>query len=275
MTRMLSLPALLLAIGLLASRTGLVLHEIGGHWGPAAAFGCTLGEIRLFVFGGGWVEFACTRVSLAHSLVIDLGGIALQLVLGAALMLAARRRPDGALGLAALCVGSLWIAHALFYLATGVHYGVGDGRTLHQLLGDRRVGLVAAGSGALVAVCACFATALARRLASRLPDASRFARAASLAAAILAASAAHGALALGEQRLRADPVYAATFTPEREVAIAAEVRRFEQTQPRSPAEVERARREITARHAPPFPLRPWLGAAMALAAVAGIARGVR
>ena len=94
MTRMLSLPALLLAIGLLASRTGLVLHEIGGHWGPAAAFGCTLGEIRLFVFGGGWVEFACTRVSLAHSLVIDLGGIALQLVLGAALMLAARRRPD-------------------------------------------------------------------------------------------------------------------------------------------------------------------------------------
>lgn len=274
MSRFLSLAALLLASGLLASRTGLVLHEIGGHWGPAAAFGCSLGEIRLFVFGGGWVDFECARLTLAQSLAIDLGGIALQIVLGAGLVLAAARRPRGVLGLALLCVGMLWIVHGLFYLVTGVHYGVGDGRTLHRLFGDRRAALVVVGSGVLVVACAGFATALARRLSHRLPDRPLPARVVWLAAAILAAAALHGALAWGEQRLRADPVYAASFTPEHETAIAAEVRRFEQARPRTPDEVVAARREITARRTP-FPLRPALGAAMALAALAGIARGLR
>lgn len=274
MRRFLSLAASLFALGLLASRTGLVLHEIGGHWGPAAAFGCELGEIRLFVFGGGWVDFACAGLDPGRALAIDLGGIALQLGLGTVLLLLARRRPSGAAGLALLGVGLLWIVHGLFYLVTGVHYGVGDGRTLHRLLGDGRGWLVAAGSGALVAACAGFAAALARRVANRLPERPRVARVGWLAAAILAAAALHGVLAWGEQRLRADPVYTASFTPEHEAAIAAEVQRFAQAKPRTPDEVVAARREIAARRTP-FPLRPALGAAMALAAGAGIARGLR
>lgn len=274
MSRFLTLAALLLGIGLVASRTGLVLHEVVGHWGPAAAFGCTLGEIQLFVFGGGWVDFTCAQLTAAQALAIDLGGIALQIALGSGLLLAARRWPREPLGLVLLCVGLLWIVHALFYLVTGVHYGVGDGRTLHQSFGDRRVLLVATGSAVLVAICAGFAATLARRLSRRVPDGGTPMRVAWLAAAILVASALHGALAWGEQRLRADPVYAASFTPEHEVAIAAEVRRFEQAKPRTPEEIAAARREIAARRAP-FPLRPALGIAMALAALAGIARGLR
>lgn len=274
MLRFLSLVALLFALGLLASRTGLVLHEVGGHQVPAAAFGCTLGEIHLFVFGGGWVDFGCTDLDLAQALTIDLGGIALELVVGTGLVVAARRRPAGPASLAVLCVGALWIVHALFYLVTGVHYGVGDGRTLHRLLGDRRVWLVGAGTFAAVAACACFADALARRVAPRVPAASRQGRVALLATAMLAAAALHGALAWGEQRLRADPVYAASFTPEHEERIAADLRRFEQARPRTPEEVSAARRAIVAKRTP-FPLRPVLGTAMGLAALAGIARALR
>ena len=274
MSRFLSLSALLLAIALLASRTGLVVHEIGGHWGPAAAFGCVIGEIRLFVFGGGWIDFSCADITRWQSMTIELGGIALELVLGTGLLFAARRRPHGMPALVLLCIGLLWILHALFYLVTGVHYGVGDGRSLHQLLEDRRAPLVFGGSAVLVAGCGIFATSLARRLADRLPTGSRFTRSIRLAAAIFVATGVHGALMWGEQRLRADPVYAASFTPEHESAIAAEVKRFEQAQPRTPAEVEVARREIAARRTP-FPLRPILGAAMACAALAGLVRGVR
>jgi len=33
-----------------------VLHELGGHYGVARSFGCSLTELRLYLFGGGWVD---------------------------------------------------------------------------------------------------------------------------------------------------------------------------------------------------------------------------
>jgi hypothetical protein len=274
MKRFFALTSLLFALGLLASRTGVVLHEIGGHWGVAAAFGCRLREIHLFVFGGGWVDFDCAPLTAARALAIDLGGIALQLAVAVPLLLLARRRARSTVGLACCAVGILFVVHGLFYLVTGVHYGVGDGRSLHRLLAERRVALVILGSVALVASCGAGGFALARRLAPRVPAARVPTRVALLASAMLVAAALHGALTFGEQHLRADRVYAANFQPEHERRIEAELRRFEKQQPRTPDQLA-AQRHALASQYHVFPLTPVLAVAMAAAAVAGIAVALR
>jgi len=157
---------------------------------------------------------------------------------------------------------------------TGVHYGLGDGRALHGLLGPARGAWVAVVSVALVAGSFAAARGVGRRLASALSAPSVRARAAALAAAALVAAAGHWALMRAEQAWLADPVYAATFEPEHERTIAAQLRAFEQERPRTPAEVATQRRVLVERHAP-FPLTPLLGAGMALAALAGIAVAAR
>jgi hypothetical protein len=256
------------------SRAGLVLHEIAGHGGVAAALGCRLTELRLFLFGGGWVSYDCAELTRAGDLAIDLGGIALELLASAALLALARGR-RGVPGLLAAAGGLLFALHALFYLVTGVHYGAGDGRGLHALLGPGpgRAALVAAGSAVLVAATFLAAQRLATRIGVWVPAQRPVARAALVAGAVLAAAALHGALLLAEQRWRADPVYAATFQPEHERAIAAQLERFTQA-PRTAAEIAARRRALEARHAP-FPLTPVLGAAMTLAALAGVVRSTR
>jgi hypothetical protein len=267
----LRLALLFLLIGLVASRGGLVLHQLAGHFGVARLFGCRLGELRLFLFGGGWVSYDCAAIAPAQELAIDLGGIALELVLGA-LLLAVARRARGFGGFAAASLGLLYVLHGAFYLVTGVHDGVGDGRALHRLLGASRVGLVAAGSAAIVACCFAFARDFAGRVAPSVAALAPGARLAAVAAAILAATAAHGALMLVEQRLGADATYAATFTPERQLAIDAELRRFAAARHPTPEELAAERRRLDAARPEPFPLRPVLGAAMGLAALAGLAQ---
>ena len=274
MKRFLALTGLLFALGLLASRTGLVLHEVGGHWGVAAAFGCRLQEIHLFFFGGGWVDFACDALTPAQSLAIDLGGIVLQLVVAVPLLLLARRWPRTIAGLACNVVGALFVVHALFYLVTGVHYGVGDGRELHRLLVGERGSFVAVGSAVLVACCGVGAFALAKRLSPRVAATRWPSRVALLASAMLVATAIHGALMWGEQRLRDDRVYAATFQPEHEQRIEAEVREFEKEAPRTQQQVVVQRRELAERYAV-FPLRAVLGAAMGLAGLVGVVVALR
>jgi hypothetical protein len=246
---------------------GLVLHEIAGHGGAAAAVGCRLTELRLFLFGGGYVGYECGALGLAQELAIDLGGIALELAAGAGLLWLARRR-GGLPGLFAAATGLLFVLHALFYLATGVHYGAGDGRMLHGLLGANRAFLVLAASALLLGGSLVAGRQLGARLAAWVPARGWRARAATLAAAGLAAAAVHGGLMRAEQALLADPVYAGTFQPEHERQIAAQLERFERA-PRTPTEVAVRRDALHRQHAV-FPLTPVLGAGMALAALAGI-----
>jgi hypothetical protein len=268
------LTALLLLVALAASRVGLVLHELGGHYGVARAFGCGLRELRLFAFGGGYVDTDCGRLTPARQLATDLGGIGVELVLGALLCALARRRRDGLAGLLLAAFGLLFVLHGLFYLVTGIHYGVGDGRALHQLLAARRRPLVAAGSAALLLLCFGFARGLARRLARLLLQGGTHGRTAALGAAVLLAAGAHGALMESEQAWVADASYAAVFRPESERRIEGLMRRFEAERPRAPEELAAKRRALEARLAV-FPLTPVLGAGIALAALAGFATALR
>jgi len=271
----LRLCALLFLLGLTASRVGVVLHELAGHYGVAHAFGCSLTELRLFLFGGGFVDYACPPLAPAAQLATELGGIGVQAGIGAALVLLARRLVRGTWPrLVVASIGALFVLHGLFYLVTGVHYGVGDGRSLHILLGAARGAPVAAGSGLLVLGCFVAARGLAGLLAPWLPRAGAAARAAFALAAIAVAAALHGAAFLAEQRVLADATYAESFRPQAAVEVERELRRFEREQPRPPEAIAARRRVLEAQHAP-FPLRPVLGAAMGAAALAGLWLGLR
>jgi hypothetical protein len=267
------LAALLLLVGLAASRVGLLLHELGGHYAVSVGFGCAPTGLRLFLFGGGYVDYDCAAPSRAQVLAIDLGGIGLELAAGALLYAGSRRR-GGALGLYLAAFGLLFVVHGLFYLVTGVHYGAGDGRGLHHLLGARRGAVVAVGSGLLVAASFGLAVELARRLAPQLASWRARARVGLLAGAVGLAVAAHGGLMLAERRVVADARYAAAFRPEHELRVERALRRFEATRARSAREVEARRRALWARHAV-FPLTPVLAGAIALSALAGFGVALR
>jgi hypothetical protein len=118
----------LLAIMILTSRLALVVHEVGGHAVPAKLLGSRRLEIRLSPLGGGFVspDFPIRPSPLGLG-VFDLGGIALNLLTGAAAWLGARRLKRRGLSYVALLflgVGS--IAGALVYLCSGLYYGSGD-----------------------------------------------------------------------------------------------------------------------------------------------------
>jgi hypothetical protein len=274
MKRVLALTTLLFALGLLASRTGLVLHEVGGHWGVAAAFGCKQNEIHLFYFGGGWVDFDCAPLTPAQALAIDLAGIALQFAVAAPLLLLARRRASPGVELACSVVGWLFVVHGLWYLVTGMHYGVGDGRTSHRIFAAQRGVLVTMGSVVLVACCGGGAFALGRRLSSRVVARRWSLRVAMLAGAMLVAAAVHGALTWTEMKLREDPVYAATFKPEHEQKIEVEMRKFEAANEPTPEQVVVQRKALASRYRV-FPLKGVLGVAMGVATIAGVAISLR
>jgi hypothetical protein len=118
----------LLALMVLASRLALVIHEVGGHAVPAKVLGAKGVEVRLSPLGGGYVSPTFPKpVSTAGTVLFDLGGIALNLITGAAAWFWARRLASRGLGYVALLflgVGS--VAGAIVYLACGLYYGSGD-----------------------------------------------------------------------------------------------------------------------------------------------------
>jgi len=118
----------LLALMILASRVALVVHEVGGHAVPAKVLGAKKVEVRLSPLGGGFVSPTFPKpVSRAGTAIFDLGGIALNLITGAAAWFAARRLAWRGLGYVALLflgVGS--VAGAIVYLSSGFYYGSGD-----------------------------------------------------------------------------------------------------------------------------------------------------
>jgi len=118
----------LLALMILASRLALVLHEVGGHAVPAKALGATALEVRLSPLGGGCVSPTFPRpVGPTGTVIFDLGGIAINLLTGAAAWICARRIASRGLDYVALLflgVGST--AGAIVYLACGLYYGSGD-----------------------------------------------------------------------------------------------------------------------------------------------------
>ncbi len=261
----LRLTAFLACVGLATSRIGLVLHEFLGHGGAAIAVGGRVTEVRLFWFAGGWIRYDDVPPSMAHYLIIALGGVAVEIALGLALWFAVRG--DGLGRRIVRAAGGVLVVHACWYLATGAWHGYGDGTLLYRELGDGRYPF-AIGVGLVGCAFAWLGTrhvlgALAATIDHRLV---------ALAGALVLAAVINIGLDLAELHVRGDRSYASMMAPEKDRVIAREMVAWIAAQ-RATTDAERAAKvaELEDVHRT-FPFR-WLfsGALVACAAAGGFA----
>jgi len=261
------LAVLITCIGLATSRLGLVAHELVGHGGATLAVGGAVTDVQLFWFAGGWIRFEATQ----GDLMIALGGIVVESMVGIALWVAlARRATLGAKIVRA--VGAALVLHATWYLATGTWHGYGDGVALHRELGDAK--WLVAIPAALVTLAAAYAGArgVLGALAATVPG-TRGARIAGTAIALVVAGGIQLGAALGEVQLRRDAAYASVMRPERERVVARELAQWAAQQPQTPTDEARAamQRDLARRH-PTFPFAILLAVLTVLAVGAGAIR---
>ncbi|MBP6631588.1 MAG: hypothetical protein KBG28_23985 [Kofleriaceae bacterium] len=256
------------AVALLTSRLGLLVHEVVGHGGVAWLGGARVDELALFWFAGGYIHYQVGQDDVALALAIQLAGIGVEAVV-AGLVVASVRGRVGALATAARVAGWACLVHASFYLAAGTWHGFGDGVGLFRQLGRGRVLVVAPAALLMLGAVAAGVRALAP-LADVVPGPRPARRWLVLAAALLVAGATHGALTAGELTVRADRRYAEVMRREparivdRELAawLAAERARGAV----DAAAVARRRHEL-ARQQAVFPLAPVLVVLAALVAL--------
>lgn len=275
--RMLSLVSVVV---LLTSRTMLLLHEFVGHGAAAVLFGGRITGWYLFLFAGGRVSYETDVLGAGPRLVVTLGGIALEIVIGAIAFVVARRLRTHALAaFCALCVGTVLVGHGAVYLARGVHYGYGDGAFLARLLGRSGVVVVLLASGLAVAA----AVHGGRHLAElpRMVFAGSSKRIAGMALLVfVGAGLVHGALASVELRWFPDPKWVSIMEHASLVSARAELaRRLEQARQRgdvvpSPAEQKR-QLEALEDERRPWPLDPALAVTLMGGLVVGVRRGAR
>lgn len=267
-------------IGLLASRIGLLVHEFIGHGGAAFALGGSVPAWRLFLFGGGWIQYERNPwYSSFEQHSIALAGVALQSLVAALIWYRSRERPGLAASMARLIAMLLW-AHACVYLALGVHYGFGDGRLLHESLSStERAVLIVLVVGALVYLSYAL-TRGALLLAASLGKSVGAIRAASAALAVTLAAGAHFGLYYAESRvIDPDETYASIMQQEIDRKLAlhmAELQRLRLAQgvEWNVQEVAAEKQAFVSRHEP-FPLRPLVYLLCALVAVAAAFRHAR
>ena len=193
-----------------------MVHELVGHAAAANALGAGVSDVELYWFAGGWVRYdRDTAWSLADVLVVQLGGITLQLVGGLVAIAWARRRP-GWLGVAIIGFGAGWLIHAAAYLAIGTWHGFGDGTALHRVLGGWRAAVAIPAAALAIAATFFAARALAGRLAATIPARSRGRQLGLLAVALAVAGGLHFGAARAELAVRADPTYGAIMKPQRD-----------------------------------------------------------
>jgi hypothetical protein len=252
----------LTCIALATSRIGLVAHELVGHGGVTLAVGGQIGEVRLFWFAGGWVHSQLAEPTIAKWLAIAMGGIAVELVAGAAIVAFARGRIVRAIG-AAIALHGSW------YLATGAWSGFGDGQLLYRVLGDWRYP-VAIAAGSITCAAAYFG---AKQAFGALAGAVSSHRVAWTLVAIAIAAALNVALAIGEVRVRRDRAYAQVMAPERERIVARELDAWQVAQGSAATEpaIAEHRATLEAEHKT-FPFWLVLAACTALAVIAGARR---
>ncbi len=275
--------------GLLASRMGLLVHEFVGHGGSAWLFGGTVTHWRLFLFGGGWIQYErAPWYSLAEQQVIALAGVSLQALVAALLWWRSRRvlrrassgaaTPGAALQarLFGIVARLLW-AHGCLYILFGTHYGFGDGRLLHEAL-SAPARLLVLGPLALALTYSSYGLAReAMLLAADLELGYRAQRIVRAGLAIVVAASLHyGLFWVEAQTVDPDQTYAAIMEQELSRKLAAHMARLARLQEEQgqvwEAQQQELERASYIRSHKPFPLRPMVYLACALAAILGALR---
>jgi hypothetical protein len=250
------------------ARIGLVLHELVGHGGAALVLGGRILEVRLFWFAGGWIRYDLDDPSVTAMIVVSMGGIAVELVLGMVLWLVMTGDTLGRR--IARTIGATLVVHAGWYFATGTWHGYGDGAMTYRVLGDARY--PAAIAGGLVTCVAAFLGArwLFQTIVATIGPTRRVA---GFAIAMVVAGSVNLALDLGELAVRRDAMYSATMAAERDRAIARDYARWLDDARRHGTAIDDAARERELhqldRDNRTFPFAWLLAAAVAASVVAG------
>ncbi len=253
-------------VGFATSRIGLIVHEFVGHGGATLAVGGDVTDVHLFALAGGWIRYRVPAGGHAD-LVIAMGGIVVESVIGAALWIAfARRAPT--LGTRVVrAIGCALVIHAAWYLATGTWHGYGDGTRIYRELGEARW-IVAVPAGFV----ACAMAFLGARhvlgaLAGTIEPGRR------VVGTVIALAIAGGVqigAAVAEVRLRSDPTYASTMRPERDRIVARELADWERAQgAKADADARTRMAADLARKNAVFPFIYVLGALVVLSTIAG------
>jgi hypothetical protein len=265
------LAALLACVALATSRLGLVAHELVGHGGAAVAVGAKVTAVQLFDFAGGWIRYELPGGTLAERLLIAMAGIAVELVIAGALVVAVRRGDTLARRIVRGIAAALAL-HATWYAANGAWSGFGDGVLLYRMLGAARTAFAIC-----VGATSCMAAWWGARevlaaLAQTLRGGSA-ARVTGVVIAIVFAAGLHAALAIGELALRRDATYATVMQPEAERQVAREMSTWTTAQPTQPSaeQVAAHERVVRAQHAS-FPFGGALAIACAILGLVGARR---
>ena len=216
----------------LSGRIGLLLHEFAGHALIWRFLGGELTEFKLFMFGGGRVHYGWTsatqNLSVFSTAILQLSGIVVELIAGCLFavlaILSAASRAAKALFSAA---SSLLIVHALFYLLICTYYGYGDGEFLFDTFkGNYRHGFLFLSFCLTVGAAFFVSYAFSPFTRSWVVDFANKKRDVLIVFAAMAAVLLHGALAVGEQIVVKDHVYAEIKTSKNVRLMEKEFREF-------------------------------------------------
>ena len=206
----------------LAGRIGLFLHEFAGHALAWCLMGGKLSGFRLFLFGGGRVQYSYTHnlsnLSVMQELTVQLSGIAVELAVGIILTIMAVfwiiTRQIRALLVSA---ASVLIVHALFYLTVSTYYGSGDGHLVFTILqGGVRQTFLFLTFGMTLAAAFLISYQFSPMIKSWLESDSPKQKTWMIMIGACIAVLLHGMLTMGERIVVNDTVYASVKTSENE-----------------------------------------------------------
>jgi hypothetical protein len=194
--------------------------------------GGKLSGFRLFLFGGGRVQYSYTdslsNLSVIQELTVQLSGIAVELAVGIILTILAifwiTTRQIRAL---LVSVASVLIVHSLFYLTVGTYYGSGDGHLVFTLLqGGVRQTFLFLTFGMTIAAAFLVSYQFSPMIKSWLESDAPKKRTSMIILGACIAVLLHGMLTMGERIVVNDTVYARVKTSENERLKKAELSKF-------------------------------------------------
>ena len=160
-------------IGLLASRTLVICHEIIGHAIPILIEGGQIRGCILYFFGAGALV-STYELPLLQRLFIASGGWLSQLLLAFIALVALRHvKKNISLRFLLLTIAYLNTVHAFYYMATSIYYGYSDGTLFYRHLPAMRPWLIAISSIGMVICCYILSRKLSENFVLRLAQSKR------------------------------------------------------------------------------------------------------
>jgi hypothetical protein len=264
----------------LAGRIGMLLHEFGGHALAWRLLGGRVIAFKLFVFGGGWVygrwPLTVADSSLLSMLIVQLSGIAVELIVGMPLaLLAVSRITRRTTRRLAVATSSVLIVHAFFYLVLCAYYGSGDGATLFHIVHGRiRAAFLITTAGLTISAAFMVSYLFSPVMRTWVTGCRRQQGLALIVLGVFSAALLHAILTAGESIIVKDRIYAEIKTPVnvclKEKALSAFLSVYRQKHGKEPSRdrIDAVRTDLEAKYGQ-FPIEIPLGAAVLSAFIAG------